>query len=188
MGTNSFTARQLSSIINKSQSRSKKRFIYSGFHLPVTPITARTYDTGKHGTAKTSLLLKSPFTNSSFQQIVNADEQFTDANLSPNYLVRQGLFTITRELQLLKGPQDIISLQFINEQNGEVLSYQVSVFDELIPIFNEAIEKAKADSLFNGSLFITFESFKASEKEYFKVLEAPSNLKELFLSLEPINQ
>lgn len=71
----------------KASSKFKKIFTYSGHQNPVIPVTASTYKTGKHGHAKTRMLLRDFFTDNTFSDILDSDEKFIELEAHPSYKV-----------------------------------------------------------------------------------------------------
>lgn len=77
----------------KASAKFKKIFTYGGHINPVIPITASTYKTGKHGSAKTRMLLKDYFTDSSFSDILDSDAKFVELEAHIHYGVELGVIT-----------------------------------------------------------------------------------------------
>lgn len=77
----------------KASAKFKKAFTYAGHSNPIIPLTASTYKTGKHGSAKTRMLLKDYFTDSTFSDILDSDEKFVELEAHPHYGVDLGVIT-----------------------------------------------------------------------------------------------
>ena len=94
MSLNYQTARDIDTNL-KASSKYRKVLTYEGYSYPVIPVTANTYKTGKHGAAKTRMLLKNYFTESTFATILDSDAKFFDMESSTCFSLCEGVIEST---------------------------------------------------------------------------------------------
>lgn len=83
------TAREIDTTL-KAGSKYKKPVYYPDYDYPLVPITANTYLTGKHGSAKTRMMVKDWFTDASFSLILDSSTLFNTIDDSPDYSTGSG--------------------------------------------------------------------------------------------------
>lgn len=89
----------------------KRAYLYANNDQPVCPLAANTYKTGKHGSAKTTLLLKEFFTNRKYEDIVDSDHDFTSMFEHPHYELKSGFVnSLSPELKILTESYEEIEL------------------------------------------------------------------------------
>ena len=135
----------------KASSKLKKIYTYPDYINPVIPITASTYKTGKHGSAKTRMLLKDFFTDSTFSDILDTDVKFTELEYHPSYKVQLGLITAVEDTQvkvinesyesivikeknptIIKLCQNAEHLTYVSFYNGVETMYKIKTVQEVV--------------------------------------------------------
>ena len=116
------TARDIDTNLKAGGKLKNKAFLYSDYDYPVCPITANTYKTGKHGHAKTRLLLKDFFTGNSFAVIVDSDVKFVELEKDPRCTIVSGVITTVDKK---KGQVKVLTIDYtqisVKQTDPEVL-------------------------------------------------------------------